>query len=90
MAEKYENEEHRLKIKQTMKDLFKPFQEMLDKKRWDTANNPKLIGFSKKCNIFGKLCQNRHGKTKKKSGIRSFDLGKFCQNRHGHQKQTGN
>ena len=37
MAEKYENEEHRLQIKQTMNDLFKPFQEMLDKKRWDTA-----------------------------------------------------
>ena len=37
MAEKYENEEHHLQIKQTMKDLFKPFQEMLGKKRWDTA-----------------------------------------------------
>ena len=29
MAEKYENEEHTLQIKQTMKDLFKPLQEML-------------------------------------------------------------
>ena len=29
----FENEEHRLQIKQTMKDEFKPFQEMLDKKR---------------------------------------------------------
>ena len=38
-------------------------------------NNPKLIGFSKKCNVFGKFCQNIHGKTKKKSGIKSFDLG---------------
>ena len=74
MAEKYENEEHHLQIKQTMKDLFKPFQEMLDKKRWDTAKQSKIDRFFKNCNVFGKFCQNRHGKTKKKSGIRSFDV----------------
>ena len=45
MAEKYENEEHRLQIKQTMKDLFKPFQKMLDKKRWDTAKQSKNVMF---------------------------------------------
>ena len=28
-------------------------------------NNPKLIGFSKKLNVFGKFFQIRHGKTKK-------------------------
>ena len=65
MAEKYENEEHRLQIKQTMKDLFKPFQEMLDKKRWDTAKQSKIDRFFKKKFFFGKFCQNRHGKTKK-------------------------
>ena len=48
MAEKYENEEHRLQIKQTMKDLFKPFQEMLDKKGWDTAKQSKIDRFFKK------------------------------------------
>ena len=58
-----------------MKDLFKPFQEMLDKKYETLQNNPKLIGFSKMCNVFGKCCQKRHGKTKEKPGIRSFDLG---------------
>ena len=42
MAEKYENEEHGLQIKQTIKDLFKPFQEMLHKKRWDTAKQSKI------------------------------------------------
>ena len=48
MAEKYENEEHHLQIKQTIKDLFKPFQEMLDKKRWDTAKQFKIDRFFQK------------------------------------------
>ena len=45
MAEKYENEEHHLQIKKTMKDLLKPFQEMLDKKRWETAKQSKIDRF---------------------------------------------
>ena len=48
MAEKHENEEYPQQIKQTMKDLFKPFQEMLDKKRWDTAKQSKIDRFFKK------------------------------------------
>ena len=52
MAEKYENEEHRLQIKQTMKDFFKPFQEMLDKKRWDTAKQSKIDKFLQKNVMF--------------------------------------
>ena len=48
MAEEYENEEHRLQIKQTLKDLFKPFPEMLDEKRWDTAKQSKIDRFFKK------------------------------------------
>ena len=47
MAEKYENKEHLLQSKQTMKDLLKPFQEMLDKKRWDTAKQSKIDRFFK-------------------------------------------
>ena len=31
--------------------------------------------FKKDCNAFGKFCQNRYGKTKRKSGTRSFDFG---------------
>ena len=52
MSEKYENEEHRLQIKQTMKGLFKPFQEMLDKKRWDTAKQSKIDRYLKKKSCF--------------------------------------
>ena len=88
MAEKYENEEHCLQIKQTMKDLFKPFQEMLDKKRWDTAKQSKIDRFfQKKGKVFGKFCQNRHGKTKK-----NLELGVLTSGikRDGHQKKTGN
>ena len=66
MAEKYENEEHRLQIKQTMKDLFKLFQEMLDKKRWDTAKQSKIDRFfKKKCNVFGKFVKIDMVKLKK-------------------------
>ena len=86
MAEKYENEDHRLQIKQTMKDLFKPFQERL--KRDETLqNNPKLLGFSKKGNVFGKFCQNRHGKTKKNRELGVLNSGI---KRDGHQKNPGN
>ena len=29
------------------------------------AKQSKIDFFQKKCNVFGKFCQNRHGKTKK-------------------------
>ena len=45
---------------------------------------PKLISFSKKCNVFGKFCQNRHGKTKKNRELRVLTSGVKSD---GHQKK---
>ena len=46
-----------------------------------------MIGFSKKCNVFGKFCQNRPGKTKKNRELGVLTSGI---KRDGHPKKPGN
>ena len=47
-------------IKQTMKDSFKPFEEMLYKKRSDISKQSR-IDASFKSSTFGKFCRKRNG-----------------------------
>ena len=88
MAEKYENEEHRLQIKQTMKDLFKPFQKMLDIKRWDTAKTiQNWLVFQKNVMFFANFVKIDMVKLKKNRELGVLTSGI---KRDGHQKKPGN